>query len=122
LTIKKEVDVKNIILLMVTLFLLSNISNIAYAELSKQELAQELAQEVAHCYVANQRGNTALFKSGEAEKMRVVIADLIGSDNINKTIQIAARVQSQNGQAGNGFVHKDIKKFCRPLDEMLIDK
>jgi hypothetical protein len=51
--------------------------------------------------------------------MRLVIADLIGSDNINKTIQIAARIQAQNGQANNGFVHKDIKKFCRPLDEIL---
>lgn len=90
----------------------------ATAEQSKEALAQE----VAHCYVANQRGNTALFKSGEAEKMRLVIADLIGSDNINKTIQIAARIQAQNGQANNGFVHKDIKKYCRPLDEMLIDK
>lgn len=82
---------------------------------------EQLAQEVAHCYVANQRGPTELFKSGEAEKMRLVIADLIGSDNINKTIQIAARIQARKSLAGNAFVHKDIKKFCRPLDEMLID-
>jgi len=83
---------------------------------------EELAQEVAHCYVANQRGSTELFKSGEAEKMIDVIAELIGIDNINKTIQIANRIQVSNAIGGDGLVHMDIKKYCRPLDEILIDK
>ncbi len=100
--------------------LLTLTSFAGFASIAEQS-KEELAKEVAHCYVANQRGNTALFKSGEAEKMRLVIADLVGSDNINKTIQIADRIQAQNGQANNGFVHKDIKKFCRPLDEALIN-
>lgn len=107
---------KKIITILITLTSFSGFASIA------EQSKEELAKEVAHCYVANQRGNTALFQSGEAEKMRGAIADLVGSDNINKTIQIAARIQSQNGQADNGFVHKDIKKFCRPLDEMLINK
>ena len=107
---------KKLITIMFTLASFSGFASIA------EQSKEELAQQVAHCYVANQRGNTALFKSGDAEKMRVIISDLVGSNNINKTIQIAARIQSQNGKAGNGFVHKDIKKFCRPLDEVLIDK
>lgn len=107
---------KKLITIMFTLASFSGLASIA------EQSKEELAQEVAHCYVANQRGNTALFKSGEAEKMRSVIADLVGSDNINKTIQVADRIQRANGQAGNGFVHKDIKKYCRPFDEMLIDK
>jgi len=106
---------KKLITIMFTLASFPGFASIA------EQSKEELAQEVAHCYVANQRGDTALFKSGEAEKMRFVIADLVGSDNINKTIQIAARIQSQNGQANNGFVHKDIKKFCRPLDEALMN-
>jgi len=113
---QKDFMMKKLITIMFTLASFSGFASI------EEPSKQELAQEVAHCYVANQRGNTVLFKSGEAEKMRGVIADLVGSDNINKTIQIAARIQAQNGQANNGFVHKDIKKFCRPLDKVLIDK
>lgn len=90
----------------------------ALADLSNTQLAQE----VAHCYVANQRGSTELFKSGEAESMRGVIAELVGNENINKTIQIANRIQASNAIGGNGLNHMAIKKYCRPLDEMLIDK
>ncbi len=78
---------KNKIIYTLLLPLSAVISSAAMAELTKEELAQE----VAHCYVANQKGSTELFKSGEAEKMREIIADLVGSDNINKVILIANR-------------------------------
>jgi len=113
---QKELMIKKLITFMFTLASFSGFASIA------EQTKEELAKEVAHCYVANQRGNTALFKSGEAEKMRGVIADLVGSDNINKTIQIADRTQRSRALNVNGFVHKDIKKFCRPLDKVLIDK
>jgi len=107
---------KNKIIYTLLLPLSTVISATAMAELSKKELAQE----VAHCYVANQRGSTELFKSGEAENMRDVIADLVGSENINKTILIASRIQASNTIGGNGLNHMAIEKYCRPLDEMLI--
>ena len=93
----------------------------AMAELSKEDLAQE----VAHCYVGHQRAASDDYKSGKAEQLKVVIGDLVGTGDVNKVIQIADRIQRQRsiGTPGMNTMGKSgkkvMKKYCPSLDAKL---
>lgn len=97
------------------------VSTSAMAELTKVDLAQE----VAHCYVGHQRAASDDYKSGKAEQLKMVIADLVGPSDINKMIQIADRIQRQRSTGTPGVYtpsksgKKVMKKYCTSLDEKL---
>ncbi len=110
---------KKLILPMVTLFIISSISNIAYAELTKQDLALE----VAHCYVGHERAKTDIYKTGKAEELKSVITYLVGKEDVNKTILIAKRIQTNSSSNGVGmFIPADkiVAKYCTSIDEKMV--
>ena len=112
---------KNKIIYTLLLPLSAVFSMSAMAELSKEDLAQE----VAHCYVGHQRAASDDYKSGKAEHLKVVIGDLVGTGDINKMIQIADRIQRQRSTGTPGAFtptksgKKVMKKYCTSLDEKL---
>ncbi len=112
---------KRILLLSLMTLGLSSYSCITYAAVDKQELAQE----VAHCYVGHERAQTPLYKSGEAEQLKDIIGDLVGTGDINKMVQIANRIQRNRSTgtpgvyAPNKSPEKVMKKYCTSLDEKL---
>ena len=90
------------------------------AELSKKELAQE----VAHCYVGHERAQTDIYTSGKAEELKPIISSLVGKADVNKTILIAKRIQTNNSSNGVGiFIRADkvVKKYCTSLDEKMTE-
>ncbi len=112
---------KNKIIYTLLLPLSTALSTAAMAELSKEDLAQE----VAHCYVGHQRAASDDYKSGKAEQLKVVIGDLVGGGDVNKMIQIADRIQRQRSTGTPGAYaptksgKKVMKKYCPSLDAKL---
>ncbi len=112
---------KNRIILLLLLPLTVVISTAAMAELTKEDLAQE----VAHCYVGHQRAASDDYKSGKAEHLKVVIGDLVGTGDVNKMIQIADRIQRQRSTGTPGAYaptksgKKVMKKYCPSIDAKL---
>ncbi len=76
---------KNKILFSLILPLSAVVSTSVMAELTKVDLAQEIAQ----CYVAHEREQTHMYTSGEAEKMKVMLSSLVGDENADQQIIIA---------------------------------
>lgn len=109
---------KHVITTFITLFIFASHSNMAHAELTKQDLALE----VAHCYVGHERAQTDIYKTGKAEELKGIIASLDGKENVNKTILIAKRIQTNSSSNGVGlFMRADkvVAKYCSSLDERM---
>ena len=51
---------------------------------------EDLAQEVAYCYVGYKRADIDDYKSGNKQYLNVVIGDLVRTVDINKMLQLGA--------------------------------
>jgi len=91
------------------------ISSSAQAELT----IDDLALEVAHCYVGHERAQTTIYKSGQAEELKPVIAYLASKNDVNKTILIAKRIQTGTGAMLFMRADKAVKKYCSQIDEKM---
>lgn len=107
---------------LITLLLLGSLtSTLAMAELTKEDLAQE----VAHCYVGHERASSDDFKSGKSEQLKDVIGNLVGPGEVNKLVQIADRIQRNRkisipgAYAPNKSAEKVMTKYCTDIDEKL---
>lgn len=110
---------KQILKPIITLLVLASHCNMAQAELSQEDLALE----VAHCYVGHERAQTDIYKTAKAEELKQVIADLIGKTEVNKTILIAKRIQTNSSSNGVSlFIRADkvVAKYCTSLDEKMV--
>jgi len=111
---------KNKIIYTLLLPLSTALSTAAMAELSKEDLAQE----VAHCYVGHERAQTDIYTSGKAEELKPIISNLVGKADVNKTILIAKRIQMNSTSNGVGMftrADKVVKKYCSSLDEKMTE-
>ncbi len=107
---------KKKIIFLLLLPLSSFICTAAMAELSNQELAQE----IVHCYVAHEREQTHMYTSGKAEKMKVLINGLVGKESADEKILIANTQRNQQKDKGyNQVVIPAVKKYCLNLDHKL---
>ena len=81
----------------------------------------ELAKEVANCYVAHLRFRTDFYKNGSAEIYKELIDSLAGKASRNKIINSASIRQSNNinivGSARNAKI--EAKKYCSAIEEKL---
>jgi len=89
---------------------------------SMSELSnEELAQEAANCYVYHEVANSELYKSGEVEELRNVITKLVGSGDVNKFINIAARKQRGSTVSASSMPKKKIAKHCSYFDDEFLE-
>jgi hypothetical protein len=107
----------NVKILITTLYCLTSFHS--FAVIADQPI-EELAQEIAHCYVAHEREQTHVFTSGEAEKMKVLINDLVGKESGDQKILIANKARDlAQDKVGIPVVISSIKKYCKSLDKRL---
>ena len=110
----KRLSMKTFIIILLTVT--SLISFIAIAKQSKDELAQEIAD----CYVAHERAQTHMYTSGRAEKMKVLINKLVGNDIAKQKIQTANDMRTQQKDRPLEYVIiGSIQKYCSKLDQRL---
>jgi len=81
------------------------------------EQKTNLATEVATCYAAHKKVVTNMYRSGEAEKYKALIGDLIGKSNINHEVNLAVRKISTSSR---GIAHIIGKRHCKSIDEKLL--
>jgi len=106
---------KTSLITIVTLLTVTTLSHSAQAQLSKDELALE----VAHCFVGHERAQTTIYKTGKAEELKQVIASLSSKADVNKTILIAKRIQTDTGVGMFMRADKVVEKYCSSLDEKM---
>ncbi|KGJ98037.1 PDZ domain-containing protein [Thalassotalea sp. ND16A] len=93
------------------------------AELNVNELREDIAVQAAKCYDAHIKARTDLSKTGEAEKYKELIGELIGKGNINKYVNSASDIKIKSSYI-TGFSHvvgeaKRGRRYCSDLDQRL---
>ncbi|KGJ93498.1 hypothetical protein [Thalassotalea sp. ND16A] len=90
------------------------------------EAAESVALQVARCYEGHRRGRSDFYLSGEAEKYKWLIGELIGVDQVNRYIRIGKDMGRHNlsgrgpwaGPMGKTSARM-IKENCSDIDEKL---
>jgi hypothetical protein len=79
----------------------------------------ELAKEVAKCYLAHEGVRTDLYKNGGAEMYKELIDSLVGK---NKRFQLIRRLDPHgNGANTHGMSYLQGKRYCSSIDEQLLE-
>ncbi|NMP16704.1 hypothetical protein [Thalassotalea sp. Y01] len=84
---------------------------------------EDVAEQVARCYVAHQKAQSDFFKAGEAESYKPLMAELIGKDEVRVTLNRAdSRFMKLvfDSESSNQNVGKmEIESQCGDIDQQL---
>ncbi|QDP02451.1 hypothetical protein [Thalassotalea sp. PS06] len=96
-------------------------SPVTLAKGTNETQKSELATQVSRCYVAHESSHSDMYKNRETDKYVVLLANLVGADNVQKVVNIAdGRFKNLARNSVTPIVAKqEIKRYCTALDEKL---